>query len=172
LTEKKCTIHEPLASLGDRIIAYIIDFFVLQLGGLLGAILTLIIWGIVAAIDAGSTGMNDEVYVIVLSITGILAFLLWIGFNFYYLVFWLVKHQGQTIGKKKKKIRIMVVENLEDGKIRKMTKDDLGIILLRLVFSIVDALFFGLVGLYLINNDPNKQRFADQQAKTVVIQEK
>jgi len=65
----------------------------------------------------------------------------------------------------------MVVEDLETGKIRTMTKGDIGTNLLRLVFSIVDALVFGLVGLYIMNNDPNRQRFADQQAKTVVIKD-
>ena len=170
MNEKQCTIKEPLASLGDRIIAYIIDYFILQIGALVAGILVLIAWGITVAIDSGSGGMNDEVYIIVLSIVGVIAFLAWMGFNIYYLIFWQVRHEGQTIGKRFKKIRVMVVEDLENSKIRKMTNDALGVSLLRLVFSIVDFLLFGLVALYLINSDPNRQRFADQQAKTVVIQ--
>jgi len=169
LSEKQSTIKEPLASLGDRIIAYIIDFFIMQLGALAGGILILIAWGITVAIDAGSGGINDEVYVILLSIVGVLAFLVWMGFDIYYMVFWQIRHEGQTIGKRFKRIRVMIIEDLDEGKIRRMAKNDTGVALLRLVFSIIDFLFFGLVGVYLINSNPNRQRFADQQAKTIVI---
>ena len=169
MSKKEITIKEPLASLGDRLIAYIIDFFVAQLGALVCGIIVLIAWGIVFAIDKVSASLDDSVYIVVLSIAGVTSGLLWMAFNFYYLVFWPIKHEGQTIGKKFKKIRIMIVEDLETGIIRKMGKGDTGVILLRLVFSVVDAFLFGLVGLYLINSDPNRQRFGDQQAKTVVI---
>jgi uncharacterized RDD family membrane protein YckC len=168
VSEKKQTIKEPLASLGDRIIAYIIDFFVMQIGALIGGILILIGWAIIRLIDIGAD-VDDSVYSIVLTIVGVLAFLIWMAFDVYYLVFWLVRNEGQTIGKRIKKIRIMIVEDLDTGKIRRMNKEDIGVVLLRLVFSIIDALLFGLVGIYLINSDPNRQRFADQQAKTVVI---
>ena len=63
----------------------------------------------------------------------------------------------------------MIVEDPETGKLRQMTSGDAGVMLLRLLFTIVDALFFYIVGIYLINSDPNGQRFADQQAKTVVV---
>ena len=98
-------------------------------------------------------------------------FIIGLIFNIYYLIFWPARHEGQSIGKKFMKIRIMIVEDLETGKIRKMESGDVGTTLMRLIFSIVDALFFFLLGIYLMNNDPNNQRFADQQAKTVVIKE-
>jgi len=171
LSEKESTIKVPLASLGDRIIAYIIDLFVTQLGALVVGLLVLIVWLILFAIDSGSATLDDSVYSIALTITGIIAGLVWFAFNVYYFIFWLTRHEGQTIGKKFKKIRIMIVEDLESGEIRTMVKGDTGVVLLRLVFSVVDALFFGLVALYLINSNPNRQRFADQQAKTIVILE-
>lgn len=168
MTEKETTIKQPLAPLGDRLIAYLIDFLVMQAPILVGGILIGITSGILAAINAG-THISDDVWVMTLSIVGVLSFLGWQVFDIYYLIFWTVRHEGQTIGKRVKKIRIMVVEDLEAGEIRKMTKDDMGVALMRLLFSIVDALLFWIVGIYLMNNDPNGQRFADQQAKTVVI---
>jgi uncharacterized RDD family membrane protein YckC len=171
LSEKKKTIKEPLAPLGDRLIAYIIDFFVAQIPILLGGVLMLIAWGIAVGIANSVSGTDDEIFIIVFSIAGVLSFLLWMGFDVYYMIFWIPRHEGQTIGKKVKNLRIMVVEDLEEGKLRRMTKKDTGIVLLRLLFSIVDSLFFWIVGIYLINSDPNGQRFADQQAKTVVILE-
>ncbi|MFW9922382.1 MAG: RDD family protein [Candidatus Thorarchaeota archaeon] len=171
MSEKVLTINEPLATIGDRIIAYIIDFFIMQLGALVCDLLVLIIWGIMAAIDAGPATINDDAYVIVLSAVAVIGVLIWMGFDIYYLVFWLAKHEGQSIGKKKRNIRIMIIEDESSGKIRKMTNKDIGIVLFRLIFTIVDAFFFFLVGLYLMNSDPNHQRFADKQAKTVVISE-
>jgi uncharacterized RDD family membrane protein YckC len=169
LNDKKQTIIEPIAPLGDRIIAYIIDFFVMQIPLLIGRLLVLIAWGIGAAIEAGSGGGMDELLLILMSIAGVLAFLLWMSFDIYYLIFWVPRHEGQSIGKKRKNIRIVVVEDIETGETRRMTKSDTGIMLLRLLFTIVDALFFYIVGIYLINSNPNGQRFADQQARTVVI---
>ena len=172
MSDKKQTITEPLATLGDRLVAYVIDFFVMQIPVLIGGVLVLIAWGIVAIIEAINKGGMDELFIIVLSIGGVISILLCIGFDIYYLIWWPVKHEGQTVGKKIKKIRIADVEDIENGKIRKMTDGDIGVILLRLVFSVADGLLFWLVGLYLINSDPNRQRFADQQAKTVVISDK
>jgi len=169
LNDKKTTIKEPLAPLGDRLIAYIIDFFIAQIPVAIGGILVLIGFGIGLAIEAGASEGNDTILNISMGIAGGISFLGWIVFEIYYLIFWVPRHEGQSIGKKVKNLRIMVVEDLETGKIRRMTSGDTGIILLRLLFTIVDAFFFYLVGIYLINNDPNRQRFADQQAKTVVI---
>ncbi|MHA1187815.1 MAG: RDD family protein [Candidatus Heimdallarchaeota archaeon] len=171
MNDKKMTIKEPIAPLGDRLIAYIIDFFVMQIPILLGGILMLIAWGIAFGIASGVSGTDDEIFIIVFSIAGVLSFLLWMGFDIFYLIFWVPRHEGQSIGKKVKNLRIMVVEDIDTGKIRRMTRSDTGIMLLRLLFTIVDALFFYIVGIYLINSDPNGQRFADQQAKTVVILE-
>ena len=172
MSEKKPTIKEPLASIGDRIIAYIIDFFVMQAPLLIGGIVIGIVMGIIAIIDSTGDGLKDEVYTISSTIFGVITFICWAAFGIYYVIFWTARHEGQTIGKKFKKLRIMVVEDLEAGKIRRMTKEDTGITLMRLIFSLVDALFFWLLGIYIMNNDPNNQRFADQQAKTVVIIEK
>jgi uncharacterized RDD family membrane protein YckC len=169
LNDKKTTIKEPIAPLGDRLIAYIIDFFVMQIPILVGGILMLIAWGIAVGIANGVSGTDDEIFIIVFSIAGVLSFLLWQGFDIYYLIFWVPRHEGQSVGKKVKNLRIVVVEDLDEGKTRRMTKGDTGIMLLRLLFTIVDGLFFFIVGIYLINSDPNGQRFADQQAKTVVI---
>jgi len=163
------TIKEPIAPLGDRLIAYIIDFFVMQIPILIGGILVLIAWGIGAALEAGSEYGDDELIIIPISIAGVLAFLLWMGFDIFYLIFWIPRHDGQSIGKKRKNLRIMIIEDPETGKLRQMTRGDTGVMLLRLLFSLVDALFFYIVGIYLINSDPNGQRFADQQAKTVVV---
>lgn len=169
MNDKKTTIKEPIAPLGDRLIAYIIDFFVMQIPIAVGGILILIAWGIGAALEAASEYGDDELLIIPISIAGVLAFLLWMGFDIFYLIFWVPRHEGQSIGKKRKNLRIMVVEDLEEGKIRRMTRQDTGIMLMRLLFTIVDALFFYIVGIYIMNSDPNGQRFADQQAKTVVI---
>jgi len=172
LSEKKPTIKEPLATIGDRIIAYIIDFFITQAPVLIGGVVIGIAMGIVAIIDSTDVDLRDEAYTTTAAVLGIITLLAWIVFSIYYVIFWTARHEGQSIGKKFKKIRIMVVEDLESGKIRRMTKDDVGITLMRLIFSIIDALFFFLLGIYIMNNDPNNQRFADQQAKTVVILEK
>ncbi|MBD3189324.1 MAG: hypothetical protein GF308_01705 [Candidatus Heimdallarchaeota archaeon] len=170
MTEKKKTIKKPLATIGERIIAFIIDFFVTQLLYVIALAIVGIIWLIIFLIDLGAQ-LDDEVYVMVLSIAGALLGFCAFCVAIYYVIFWPIRHEGQTIGKRMQKIRIMVVEDLEKGKIRRMEKGDLGVILMRLIFSVVDGLFFGLVGLYLMNNDPNCQRFADQQAKTVVIKD-
>ncbi len=170
MSESKTTIKEPLASIGDRIMAYLIDFLVVQDYLCIGGFIMLIVWLIMWAVNINNTVPDDSFY-IMYTIIGVISVLAGSIFNIYYLIFWSARHEGQSIGKKFMKIRIMIVEDLETGKIRKMEHVDVGTTLMRLVFTIIDTLFFFLVGIYLMNNDPNNQQFADQQAKTVVINE-
>ena len=170
MSESKTTIKEPLASIGDRIMAYLIDFLIIQIYLCIGGFIMLIVFLIMLGVNRNNP-VPDESYIIMVTIISVISGLVGLIFNIYYLIFWPARHEGQSIGKKFMKIRIMIVENLETGKIRKMESGDVGTILMRLIFSIVDALFFYLLGIYIMNNDPNNQRFADQQAKTVVIKE-
>lgn len=163
MSEKKTTIKAPLATLVQRIIAAIID-------GLIANVILFVCYiiPIILAIVAAVAGINwlavlNGFLWFLFSIAGIAAVL-------YYYIMWPAKHEGQTFGKKFQKIKIMVVEDLQKGKIRPVTPEDKMIMAKRYLFGIVDGLFGGLVGLYFISNDPNNQRFGDQQAGTVVIQ--
>ena len=69
---------------------------------------------------------------------------------------------GQTVGKKIVKIRVVK----ENGKSITFTEA-----LIRNIFRIIDNQFVGLVGLILILVTEKKQRIGDLIAKTVVIQE-
>ncbi|MBD3192373.1 MAG: hypothetical protein GF308_17170 [Candidatus Heimdallarchaeota archaeon] len=165
MSEKKPTIKAPLATLGQRIIAAIIDGIIVNV-----ILFVCYLIPIILAIVAAVAGINwlailNGFLWFIFSIAGIAAAL-------YYYILWPANHEGQTFGKKFQKTKIMVVEDLQKGKIRPVTPDDKMIMAKRFLFGIVDGLLGGLVGLYFINDDPNNQRFGDKQAGTVVIQDK
>ena len=81
------------------------------------------------------------------------------------------KNDGKSIGKKNQNIKIMLIEDEAKWTLRPVGEEDLGKMVVRGVLGWIEAsIAFGLLAWYLITNDKNRQRFADQLGKTVVVQ--
>ena len=158
----KPTISIPLASVTQRLLAVLVDILVILGFSLVVYLIPIILQGINAGVDSHSFQIAINVFWIIFSVVEAAGLV-------YYLFIWPVRNGGQSIGKKFQKIKIMVAEDIEKGKIRLMKKDDYSVNFNRVIGYIVDGVFFGLIGIYLINENPNNQRFGDKIANTVVI---
>lgn len=134
------------ASLGDRIVAHIIDWLIF------------IAWGIVCILLFSGLSMsfdNNDI----LGVVFIVLFL-WLPLMFYDLLFEVFMN-GQSIGKRAMKIRVI---NL-DG-----TQPTLGAYLMRWLFRLVDTVLFGsIVALITAAANGKGQRIGDIAAGTAVV---
>ncbi|MEA5258008.1 RDD family protein [Arcicella aquatica] len=134
------------ASLGDRIVAHIIDWLIF------------IAWGIVCILLFSGLSMsfdNNDI----LGVVFIVLFL-WLPLMFYDLLFEVFMN-GQSIGKRAMKIRVI---NL-DG-----TQPTLGAYLMRWLFRLVDTVLFGsIVALITTAANGKGQRIGDIAAGTAVV---
>lgn len=141
-TAQNVVLHQEVASLGDRMVAYLIDSLV-KIAWFL--FLGVIAFGAMSVID------NSYGLLIVLVILALIPYL------FYHLVSELLM-DGQSIGKRARKIRVARVDGLQPT---------LGQYVLRWVLRPIDGFYyFGLV-VILING--KGQRLGDLAAGTTVI---
>ncbi|WP_373055966.1 RDD family protein [Zunongwangia sp. H14] len=143
-TAQNISIKQKVAGVGDRIVAFIIDSFILVLYGIF---MGLIIAG--TSLDRG----GDMMYYLVLGLPVFLYYLLWE-------TFW----NGQTPGKAAMQIRVV----MQDG-----SRPSFANYLIRWLLRFVDiSLTSGAVAVVVILLNGKGQRLGDIAAKTTVISEK
>lgn len=143
---------KPLATLGQRIIAWIVDLIIIGIiAGIFG------FFGLGAAFLAGFTGNPLAAFFSV----GLMVIMFAVIFG--YTIFLEGLRQGQTLGKQV--IGIRVVDESSGKPI------GLGQSAIRNILRIIDNQLVGLVGLILIAATKNKQRLGDIVAKTVVVKD-
>jgi uncharacterized RDD family membrane protein YckC len=142
----------PLADLGSRIVAGIVDYIIIAIVAVVLAIILFIPSMIAGAMMGGSlSGWFGGFF----GIIGVM-WLLWIVYFTYF-----EGTSGQTIGKKFVKIKVVK----EDG-----SRCDFGSALLRNILRIIDHLpFLYLLGIVLIAATEKRQRLGDMLAKTLVV---
>ncbi len=148
LTAQNVYLEYELASLGDRAVAYLID------AGIKYAYLIALIWllGVLRPFSTRSAIEEDLLWVV--WIAGLLPFLV-------YDLFCEVVFQGQTIGKRTMKLRVVSVEGREQP---------LSGYLFRWLFRVVDFALFGpMVGLVAVSATPRSQRLGDLVGGTTVV---
>lgn len=147
-TPQNVTITYELASLGDRILAQLIDV-VIVLGGYYFLLFLFII-----GFDAGSDGMLMAMLVFILPLACFLG---------YHFLFELLRH-GQSWGKQMMGLQVVRLDG-EDPQPADF--------LLRSLFYFTDLLASGgILGALLISATPNHQRLGDMTAGTGVIKTK
>jgi len=151
-TNQNLFINYKLASIGDRILAYIIDVIVLISYVIIFAMFLSLIAD--AFEPSGLSGGNSAD-----TIVGIIAILIFSPLLFYHLICEQFMN-GQSIGKKAMKIRVVKV----DG-----SQPTFGNYFIRWLLRIVDGLLNWIVGIITILVSENSQRLGDLAANTVVI---
>ncbi len=153
---EKPDVKVALATFNERFMAGLIDY--------------LIVYGIyiVATIFL-------VVFIYVLPWLGyVLGFLLYfvgIAAGLYVFLWMPYKNDGQTFGKKKQNIKIMFIEDEAKWTLRPVQEGDLVQLLIRAIVGGFEVSFIPVViAWYFITNDKNRQRLADQVAKTVIVQ--
>lgn len=141
-TSQHVDIDYPVAGLGERIVARLID-----LGIFLGVL-------IVSLLTLGSDHVGPNVYTGFIILYGIC----YVFYNLFYEIFL----NGQSIGKKIMKIKVISI----DG-----SQASVGQYFIRWIFRLVDfALTAQVGGLFCVILSDNKQRIGDIVAGTTVIQ--
>lgn len=149
-TTQNVTIEYELASLRDRMMAYLIDFLIVSI---VYFFLIVILLSIFTNSMMESNGGLSFVFVF-----------LPIGFFLFYQLLSEIFNNGQSWGKKSIGIRVVRVDGQEPG---------LGDYLLRSVFLIVDVMMsIGTIAIILISSSPKRQRLGDLTANTTVIRSK
>ncbi|MGC9779038.1 MAG: RDD family protein [Candidatus Heimdallarchaeota archaeon] len=153
---EKPDVKVALATFNERLIAALIDY---------GIVYALYIFAIIFF----------SVITIFITWLGIILGLLMTGIGlaagFYIWVWMPYKNEGQTIGKKMQNIKIMFIKDEAKWTLRPVEEDDMTQLLLRAIIGAIEATAIPIViAWYFITNDKNRQRFADQLAKTVVVQ--
>ena len=142
----------PLADLGSRIVAGIVDYIIIGIIAGILAIFTLVPWALSAPWMMGGFGAAW-----LGGLFGILG-LMWLLWLIYFTYF--EGTSGQTIGKRVTHIRVIK----EDG-----SKCDLGSALVRNILRIVDHLpFLYILGIILIAATEKRQRLGDMLGRTIV----
>lgn len=148
-TSQHVTIDYPVAGLGERIAARLIDlalFLVLYILIMIGSVVT--------DLSIGSSSGANEVFILVVLI------LIGASFVFYDLLFEIFMN-GQSIGKKLMKIKVI---SLDGG------QASMGQYMIRWLFRLVDfSLSAGLGGLICVAVTDKKQRIGDIVAGTILI---
>lgn len=146
--------YEP-ATLGDRILAYLIDSFIV--GAYITVIYVLLIMFIFSMEGAGVGRGLGETGVVVIMVIIFLVMIL--PPMFYHLVseVWM---QGQSFGKKAMNIKVIRL----DG-----TQPTLKNYILRWILRPIDTLFYGIPAIISITNSEQNQRIGDKSAGTTVV---
>lgn len=143
-TTQNVTIEYELASMRDRILAWLLDAFVVVFGYVLLYQIALIVFG----------ALWDNGWSIFWSVMLFLAY-------FLYNIFMEILNSGQSLGKMGMNIRVVRL----DGKDPEWSD-----VVLRSILQLVDSLFcFGIIGILLIKTTPKCQRLGDMAANTTVI---
>ena len=137
LTGQYVRIEQAVASVGDRILAQLIDWVVVY------AYLIMAIW-------IESELKIDEPWVVILTL------LIWL----FYTPFMEVMNQGQTLGKKLMKMRVVKA----DG-----SRPSLGAFIMRWMLFLVDGPMTSFMGLIPMIMTKSNQRLGDLAAGTIVV---
>ena len=149
-TTQNVTIAYELASLRDRMVAYMIDFLIVSVVYFFLVIILLNLFSY-SMMESGSGLRFTFVF-------------LPIGFFLFYQLLFEIFNNGQSWGKKSIGIRVVRVDGQEPS---------LGDYLLRAVFLIVDVMMsIGTIAIILISSSPKRQRLGDITANTTVIKTK
>lgn len=143
---------KQLASIGQRVLAWIIDLIIIG-----------IIAGILGALGIGSMALGAMMFNPTAMFFGAGMIITLIGVAIFYTLFLEGYWQGQTVGKRAMHIRVV------DEKTYK--PETMGQAVVRNLLRIIDNQILGLVALVLIAATPRRQRIGDMLAKTVVVQE-
>lgn len=148
-TAQNVSLEYEIASLGDRIVATIIDYVILIAWAILCAML------LVIPVVSGSSVSKSSFGPLTI-LVAFLAYAPLIFYNFVCEVFF----NGQSIGKKSQNIRVMRL----DG-----TVPSIGDYLLRWLLRIIDLQMAGLVAIISIAASQRGQRLGDMAAGTTVV---
>ena len=156
---EKPDVKLALATFNERAIAALVDYGIIM-GIYIAGIVLYFILGLIPVVG----GVLSWLISVLLYVVGLAAM--------FYIFIWMpFKKDGQTFGKKMQNIKIMIIDNPDKWTVRPVGEDDLTTILLRGIVGWIEAgVVFGLIAWYFITNDKNRQRFADQIGKTVVVQ--
>ena len=154
-TAQNVTVEYEVASLGDRIVAILLDYLVLIAWGAAWALLAS------ALAAGGSTSREDVDYRDPAGMAGIVIVVLILAPYVFYHLLCEVFFNGQSLGKKARHIRVIRL----DG-----TAPRLGHYLLRWLLRLIDTgLFGGLVAVLTIAINGRGQRLGDIAAGTTVV---
>jgi uncharacterized RDD family membrane protein YckC len=143
-TTQNVTIEYELASMRERILAWLLDGVIIGFGYLLLYQLAQTIFG--SFWDSGWS-----------MFWGVMMFLVY----FLYHIFMEILNSGQSLGKMALNIRVVRL----DGKDPEWSD-----VVMRSMLQLVDSLFcFGIIGILLIKTTPKCQRLGDMAANTTVI---
>ena len=161
--ENKINIKEPLATISDRIIATIIDFLFVDA-------IFLVCLALPFALHVTFVFTSIRALEILIYILWPLMAVIAAVVSFAYFVYWPIRTNGLTFGKKAMGIRLKIIAEVEDGTLNFITKEHLILSLKRSLFSFVDMQLFGGLGIIFMNINPKTQTFADKQLKTIVVE--
>ncbi len=134
-----------LASLGSRIVAYIIDTIVVF-------VLAILVLSIMASIQT----ITDDLY-------NLLAYLVYaLVFFGYFILLEGPLGKGKTVGKRVLKLRVIKKDQSMTG---------YGASFGRNILRLIDGFFFYIIGMILISSSDLNQRLGDRAADTIVIKE-
>lgn len=158
-TETKPDVKVPLATFNERLMAGLIDYGIFY-GLIIGGIILQIVIGYVPVVGGWLSWILGWLFYILGIVAGI------------YIFFWMpYKKDGQSFGKKRQNIKIMMIDDPDKWTVRPVEDGDMAPMLIRAVVGGFEATVVPVViAWYFITNDKNRQRLADQIAKTVVVQ--
>ena len=156
-TPESVELEYTLAGIGSRAYALIIDYLVLGLILLISLIITIFLSYQIAESE-NFLLINDSAKLLqwLWAIEALIAFTIYVGYFVIFETIW----QGQTIGKKKAKIRVIS----DDGKPTTIGKSSL-----RALLRPIDDFLF--IGVFLIALGKKEKRIGDLIAGTIVVQE-
>ncbi|MBK5113468.1 MAG: RDD family protein [Candidatus Heimdallarchaeota archaeon] len=161
---EKPDVKVALATFNERLFAGLIDYLIIFGIEAAAGIFMGIFLGIGFAI--ASTAMIVIGYLISIPL-----YLVGFAAGIYLFVWMPYKKDGQTFGKKKQNIKIMFIEDEAKWTLRPVKDGDLMQLVIRAIIGGIEATWIPVViAWYFITNDKNRQRLADQLAKTVVVQ--
>lgn len=143
-------MKKKLATLGQRIVAWIVDLIII---GIIAAVLGGLAFG---SIFLGGLAANPFA-----AVFGVTALVVMFVVIFGYTIYFEGARQGQTVGKMVMKIRVV---DEKTGKFITMEQA-----LIRNILRIIDNQVIGLIAVILIAVTEKKQRLGDILAKTVVV---
>ena len=153
---EKPDVKVALATFNERLMAGLIDYLIVY-----GIIIVATIFIVVFAFILPWLGY----------LLGIPLYLVGMAAGFYVFLWMPYKNDGKTFGKKKQNIKIMFIEDEAKWTLRPVQEGDLIQLFLRAFVGGIEATFIPvIIAWYFITNDKNRQRLADQIAKTVVVQ--
>ncbi len=156
-TPESVELEYTLAGIGSRAYALVIDYLVLGSTLFLSVVIAIFLSYQITASDSFlSSDEQGKLLQWVWAIEALIAFTIYVGYFVFFETIW----QGQTIGKKKAKIRVIA----DDGKPVSIGKSSL-----RALLRPIDDFFF--IGVFFIALGKKEKRIGDLIAGTIVIQE-